>query len=813
MQRSKLSVLAMATTAILSASAENIEVRRFDYAGPILIPQSALIGKPLSTKGGSALDAVVSPSIVSQKISIADEAPGCDAGEAMHILSFPLENRDYTQAEIVVDGLKEYRVYLDGKKVEGDKLKLTPKTHKVEIKYASQPGVKENVSVSVRSDKDGALTIPDDDKRMFTLSDVMFGSRISGASVSPSGRFIIESLSDTDDKGNTRSTSRIYDLKDGTTHAIEQGARWMPARDCYYVVREDYEHRRYIAIVDPLTGKEEIFADNIPEGNVEMGPTEEYLVYRLSREGSKEDPDAYRVLEPEDRQPGWRNRAYGAIFKDGVLVPLTTGQDNARLLDIADDGRTALVMSSRTRLTKRPTTVFSLISIDIPTLKADTLVADDGFLSDAIFSPDGKDVLVMGSPEAFGRVGCVLPESVVPSMIQQELFVIDRATKNVRPITRDFNPNPQEIAWNRSNGKIYLRAENRDMYTIYEIDPKKDFAIQEIILPENIVKGFGLSKHAPAMAVWGQSDSNPDRLYAYDLKSGNPKLLDDPSATRLADARLAECKDWDFTNSRGDTIYGRFYLPDNFDPSRKYPLIVNYYGGCSPTQRAFETGYPWHVYAELGYVVYVVQPSGATGFGQEFSSRHVSTAGQGVADDIIEGTLKFCDEHPYIDKDKIGCIGASYGGFMTMYLQTVTDIFAAAISHAGISDHTSYWGEGYWGYSYSETSMGNDYPWSSPDLYVKQSPLYNAHKVNTPLLFVHGDSDNNVPVGESIQMFTALKLLGKDTALVQIADQDHHILDPLKREKWQNTIFAWFAKHLKGDDAWWNDLYPELTYE
>lgn len=101
----------------------------------------------------------------------------------------------------------------------------------------------------------------------------------------------------------------------------------------------------------------------------------------------------------------------------------------------------------------------------------------------------------------------------------------------------------------------------------------------------------------------------------------------------------------EFTNSRGDTIYGRYYLPPHFDANRKYPMIVNYYGGCSPVSRNFESRYPHHAYAALGYVVYVIEPSGATGFGQEFSARHVNTAGEGVAQDIIEGTKLFCKEH------------------------------------------------------------------------------------------------------------------------------------------------------------------------
>ena len=238
-------------------------------------------------------------------------------------------------------------------------------------------------------------------------------------------------------------------------------------------------------------------------------------------------------------------------------------------------------------------------------------------------------------------------------------------------------------------------------------------------------------------------------------------------------------------------------------------MIVYYYGGCSPTSRSFDTLYPMHAYAAQGYIVLVVNPSGAAGFGQEFSSRHVNTAGEGVADDIIQGVKQFCSEHPFVNKSKIGCLGASYGGFMTQYLQTKTDLFAAAISHAGISDHTSYWGEGYWGYSYSEVSMAESYPWTRKDLYVDRSPLYNADKIHTPLLFLHGSADTNVPIGESIQMYNALKLLGRQTAFVVVDGENHWVLDYQKRIKWHNTIMAWFERYLKDDPAWWNSMYPE----
>jgi dipeptidyl aminopeptidase/acylaminoacyl peptidase len=272
------------------------------------------------------------------------------------------------------------------------------------------------------------------------------------------------------------------------------------------------------------------------------------------------------------------------------------------------------------------------------------------------------------------------------------------------------------------------------------------------------------------------------------------------------DVAIGTCHDWKFQSSRGDSIQGFYYLPANFDATKKYPLIVYYYGGCTPSNKLLEINYPYQVFASLGYVVYVVQPSGALGFGQEFAARHTGTWGDMSSDDIIEGTQQFCKEHTYIDTEKIGCIGASYGGFMTQYLQTKTNLFAAAISHAGISNIASYWGGGYWGYTYGEVAQYGSFPWNNPDLYVKHSPLFNADKINTPLLLIHGTVDTNVPPFESQQLYTALRILGKEVEYIQVNGENHVITDWKKRHEWQNAIFAWFAKYLKGQPEWWEAI-------
>ncbi len=724
----------------------------------------------------------------------------------MHIAGFYIENRTFAKADLIYAGPEKHKFFVDGKPAAESGIALEPGTHAFAVKYITDTTDAAPVKVSLATK--GSLQLRSDATRILSLDINTQGVGCNYASLSAGGKYYIVGGYIIKDDGESERRYEIYDAASGKLLLRpEKFDGWMPASDSFYFTESGISGRR-IVTVDPATQQRTVIAENIPEGGFTIAPTEDYAIYTMMTEGPKEG-EVHQILVPDDRQSGWRNRFYLVKydFATGAQKRLTFGHRNAWINDISSDGRHVLFTTDGYDLGKRPTTLQTLLRMDLETMAVDTLALKDGFIASAIFSPDGTQAAVVGSAEAFDHIGQVLPEGRIPNMTEYQIYIVDIATKAVTPITKDFDPSVKEIEWSAYDGKIYLSADDKDCVNLYRIDPKTAKS-ERLANQEEYLYNFSISKKSPLLIYAGQSLTTADRVWMLNTKKGKNTMVADYSAEKLAGVRMGEGSGYEFTSSRGDLINCFYVLPPDFDASKKYPLLVHYYGGCSPSARYSIGSYSPQYYAAQGYVFLVVNPSGASGFGQEFASRHVNTAGQGVAEDILEAVEHFCQDNKYVDRKHIGCFSASYGGFMTQLLLAKSDLFAAGISHAGISDHTSYWGEGYWGYSYSEVSMANSYPWNAKDLYVDNSPLYMADQIHTPLLFLHGSADTNVPIGESIQMFTALKLLGCETAFVVVDGEDHGIRDYAKRRQWLRTISAWFAKYLKEDSSWWDELYP-----
>ncbi|MBQ8969467.1 MAG: S9 family peptidase [Bacteroidaceae bacterium] len=794
----------------ITLSAEEVQVKKLRITQPYtserpFMTDTADVNGKAWDLSKNLMDNSVSPLAWKQGTVTEDSVLAAPATDAVRLAGFTVENQNFAKVSVKVSGPKDFQIYINGQ--QGADQNLVPGRHDVVLKIRQTANEADTLRVSI--DCQQHLTLNPTGKAPYTLKTLMYGERMNGVSISADGRFLTLDKSLTHTDANSDRTKYLIDLKTGHRSIISDFRQWTSKGHNYIAAHTLANMTTQYETVDAETSVHTALFNDLSNQSGWFLPGEQQMLVYDQTQGPKEDEEVFQVLTPDDRQPGWRNRSNLKLLDiaTGQLRQLTLGQHNVSGV-VSPDGKQILLHIYANDFTKRPFTFTTAVVLNLQTMQADTLYAHDGFAGSGQWSPDGQSIVFQGSPEAFGGIGNRTPEGMTASMIQQELFRYDLASHKITPLTADLDPSIVSWQWSKADGMIYALCENRDNQDIFRINPQTAKA-ERLPLTERYVLRFDIAEERPLLTYYGQGHSNSDRLYVFDLKKNRETLVEDLDAVRMKDIELGEFGEWNFRAERGDTIYGRYYLPPHFDASKQYPMLVYYYGGCSPVGRYLDSYYSFHGWAAMGYVVYVIQPSGCTGFGQEFAARHVNAYGDYTADDIIQGTKQFCQEHPFVNKEKIGCLGASYGGFMTMYLQTQTDIFAAAMSHAGISDPTSYWGYGYWGYSYSTISAANSYPWNNRELFTDHAPLTLADRIHTPILFMHGSDDTNVPINESIQLFTALKILGRETAFVTVKGQNHHILDYSKRIKWQNTIYAWFERWLKDDPTWWNTMYPE----
>lgn len=651
---------------------------------------------------------------------------------------------------------------------------------------------------------------PDLKSRVLPLT-TMKGERVYRTALSPDGKYLLTYRNEAISEGVSRRRAVLTETASGKSLSedVNVSAGWMPrGSSLYYTSKRGEVYDVYKMDVPSM--RTSVIARGVSNASVRFSPDGKYLFYDDVVEAAKQTGKMKRYALPDDRIPGNGDRSYIVRYdlENKIAQPLTYGGGSTAILDFTRDGSKMLYMSMRQNPGKYPFYFINLMQMDMKTLAQDTIFnSKPGFINNAIYSPDGRSLFITGGPDAFGKAGANYGDFEIGNDFDRQGYIYDIATGNVRAMTRDFDPSLEESLWNAVDGMIYFRGETGFDNFIYRLDPKSG-KITKLDTGIPYVAGFSIGDNEARVLSYNGGDFTKDgEAWLLDLKSGRNTLVEAPLAGMLSDVEFGKMEQWKFTAKDGTVVDGYFCLPPEFDASKKYPLIVYYYGGTSPSNASMRHLYAPQVFASRDYVVYVLNPSGTTGYGQEYAARHVNAWGKWTADEIIEGTKKFCDEHPYVDRKKIGCLGASYGGFMTQYLQTKTDIFAAAVSHAGISNVTSYWGEGYWGYSYNSVAAARHYPWSDPELFTKQGSLFNADKIHTPLLLLHGTVDTNVPIGESIQLFNALKILNREVEFITVENENHVISGFDNKQIWQNTIMAWFAKWLQDDPKWWNELY------
>jgi dipeptidyl aminopeptidase/acylaminoacyl peptidase len=377
------------------------------------------------------------------------------------------------------------------------------------------------------------------------------------------------------------------------------------------------------------------------------------------------------------------------------------------------------------------------------------------------------------------------------------LMLYDRQSGQSRSISEQLDSNVESITFSPDGQKIYFVAAERGREPIYSI------GVGGGAITKLVNEGFNDDVHVTtdgrSLVFSRNTGAKPTEVYRSNSDGSGVAQVTRTNDSFLSEFNLQPLEEVTWTGGANAKVSGYIARPANFSPSKKWPMIVLIHGG---PQGAWNDawGYRWNpqVFAAAGYVVFMPNPRGSTGYGQKFVNEISGDWGGKAFTDITNGVAHVLSLG-YVDKDNIGAAGGSYGGYMVNWIEGHnTDKrfqFKALVSHAGVYNLTSMYGatEEIW---FPEWEFKGN-PWANPELYTKWSPHLFAKNFRTPMLVVHGELDYRVPVGEGLQLFTTLQRMGVESKLLYFPDEGHWVLKPQNSTLWYNTVLDWFDTHLK----------------
>ena len=378
------------------------------------------------------------------------------------------------------------------------------------------------------------------------------------------------------------------------------------------------------------------------------------------------------------------------------------------------------------------------------------------------------------------------------------LMSYNRATGVSTEITKRFDQQVEEVALSPDGNYAYFTAGDRGKSPIFRV-PLGGAEAQKIV-PDVFASNLGITSNGKKLVFVGSSNASPAEIYTANLDGSGVTALTSANIQLMNQANLKAAENIEWTGALGRKVHGFIVKPNNFDASKKYPLVVLIHGG--PQSAWYDNwGYRWNpqVFANAGYVVFTPNPRGSTSYGQQFINEISGDWGGKAYVDIMNGVADVLRRSPYIDRNRIGAAGASYGGYMINWIEGHNNDprfhFKVLVSHDGVYNLTSMYGatEELW---FPEWEFKGT-PWSNPAMYSRWSPHNFVNNFNTPILIIHSDLDYRVPIGEGLQLYTAVQRKGIDSKLLSFPDEGHWVLKPQNSNLWYHTVLDWLDKYLQ----------------
>jgi dipeptidyl aminopeptidase/acylaminoacyl peptidase len=406
-------------------------------------------------------------------------------------------------------------------------------------------------------------------------------------------------------------------------------------------------------------------------------------------------------------------------------------------------------------------------------------IANNAWDGSPVYSPDGKYI--------------AYKTQVIPGFEADRFRVAVYSTQALQSevLTESFDYTTDNLSWSSDSKSVYFTADNHGYNPIYKVDIQSKNITK--VTDDKAIFGYQVSKDEKTLYTMFRTVDKPGEIYSYDVNGGvysqityyNKKL------TEEVDFRPAE-QMW-VDGADGVPVQVFIVKPHGYQEYTKYPLIINVHGGPQMQWMDSFRG-DWQVYPGSGYVVAFFNPHGSTGYGSQYTEAISRDWGGKVYEDVMKVT-EALEKLPYVDSDRMGAMGWSYGGYMMNWLQGQTKKFKCFASMMGLFDLESMWGatEELW---FVNWDLGGQ-PWNSEN-YKLFSPSNYVQNFSTPTLIITGEKDYRVPYTQSIQYFTTLQSLGIDSRLIIFKNDGHWPNFVKSMPLYYNAHLEWFHKYLGG---------------
>lgn len=406
------------------------------------------------------------------------------------------------------------------------------------------------------------------------------------------------------------------------------------------------------------------------------------------------------------------------------------------------------------------------------------LGADDS----PLYSPDGK------------YIGYRMQVRAGYESDRWRLAVLDRAAGKTQILTETLDRPVTAFTWSPDSTRIFFVTEDRGRHGLQML-PVGGGGARTIASGASSIDDVQLSSDGKTMIYTEESGSHPSEIFRAAAAGGAPVALTHLNDALLGSYALSPLEELSVEGAGKSRVHSFILKPPDFDPSRKYPVLFLIHGG--PQGAWGETWtYRWNpqVFASAGYVVVMPNPRGSTGYGQKFTDEINLDWGGKAFEDILAVADKVATLR-YADANRMAAAGGSYGGYMVNWMLGHTKRFKALVSHAGVFDLRSMAGETeeLWFPIWEFGGM----PWDKPEVYEKWSPSYYVTEFQTPTLVIHGELDYRVPVGQGMQLFTALQMNKIPSKLLLFPDEGHWILKPQNTVVWYRQFLDWVGEWLR----------------